>query len=326
MKYRQLGRTGAYVSEFIFGCGNVGGMMIRQPYDMMKKAASDAISAGINWFDTAAMYGDGKSEENLGRVLRDLDAHVHVSTKGTVSPDSSDSYYDQMARTCEESLTRLGYAIDLFQLHGRVSTDGAPRSLTPEQILHPNGILDAMEKLRDQWKYKWIGITCLGDTDGIIEVLSSGRLDACQVYINAINPTAAHKKGRTPVPTTGQDFAGVIDTAKKKDLGVIAIRTLAAGALAGAPSLNARALLTTNTDPADEVRKADAVAAALSPEHGSRAQVALRYALSVPGISCVDFAIGEPEHLSEGLKATTMGPLPKAALAKLDTLFKSDFR
>ena len=326
MKYRQLGRTGAYVSEFIFGCGNVGGMMIRQPYDVMKKAAADAISAGINWFDTAAMYGDGKSEENVGKVLRDLDTHVHVSTKGTVNPESSDSYYDQMKRTCEESLARLDYGIDLFQLHGRISTDGAPRSLTPDQILRPNGILDAMEKLRDEWKYKWIGVTCLGDTDGIIEVLSSGRLDACQVYINAINPTAAHKKGRKPAPKSGQDFAGVIDAAKKKDVGVIAIRTLAAGALAGAPSPNARAILTANTEPDDEVRKANALYAAMGPEYGSRAQLALRYALTVPGISCVDFAIGEPDHLPEGLRATALGKLPKKAMDKIEALFKSDYR
>jgi aryl-alcohol dehydrogenase-like predicted oxidoreductase len=326
MQYRTLGRTGASVSEFIFGCGNVGGMMIRQPYDAMRTAAADAIAAGMNWFDTAAMYGDGKSEENLGRVLRDLKAQVHVSTKGTVNADSTEPYADQMARTFNESSTRLGYPIDLFQLHGRVATDGAPRSLTPEQILRPNGILDAMERLRDHGKYKWLGITGLGETDAIIEVLSSGRLDTCQVYINAINPTASHKRGRTPAPATGQDFAGVIDTAKAKNIGVIAIRTLAAGALAGAPSLNARALLTSHTDLVDEVRKSDAIAAAFGAQYGTRAQIALRYALSVPGIDCIDFAIGEPEHLPEGLKALDLGPLPRAALDQLDAMSKSDFR
>jgi L-galactose dehydrogenase/L-glyceraldehyde 3-phosphate reductase len=231
-----------------------------------------------------------------------------------------------MKRTCEDSLARLGYGIDLFQLHGRISTDSAPRSLTPAQILRPNGILDAMEKLRDEGKYKWIGVTCLGDTDAIIEVLSSGRLDACQVYINAINPTAAHKQGRKPVPATGQDFAGVIDAAREKNAGVIAIRTLAAGALAGAPSPNARAILTQNTEPDDEVRKADALYAAMGADYGTRAQLALRYALSVPGVSCVDFAIGEPGHLPEGLRAAALGTLPKPALDKIEKLFRSDYR
>ena len=57
-----------------------------------------------------------------------------------------------------------------------------------------------------------------------------------------------------------------------------------------------------------------------------RAQLALRYALSVPDVTCVDFAIGEPEHLPEGLRATALGKLPKPALDKMDKLFKSDFR
>jgi D-threo-aldose 1-dehydrogenase len=327
MKYRPLGRTGVMVSELIFGCGNVGGMMIRKPHQVMKGAVAEALEAGMNWFDTAAQYGDGKSEENLGRVLRELGAKPHVSTKGSVDCASAEPFRDQIARACDESLARLGMdSVDLFQLHGRIARDGTPRSVSPENALRPGGVFEAMERLRDQGKCKWIGTTALGDTDAILEVIASGRLDTCQVYVNMINPTASHPAGRTPAPPTGQDFAGVLDAARGQNLGVIAIRTLAAGVLAGAEAPNTRAMLTTNTDVVDEIRKAKAVHAAFESAHGTRAQTALRYALGLPGVSCVDFAIGERDHLAEGLQAVDMGPLPQSALAELDNLYRRDFR
>ena len=62
MRYRRLGRTEIEVSELVFGCGNVGGLLIRGAPDDMRKAVRRALDAGINWFDTAAAYGDGVSE------------------------------------------------------------------------------------------------------------------------------------------------------------------------------------------------------------------------------------------------------------------------
>src|SRR4051812_12117899 len=138
MKTRTLGRTGVQVSELIFGCGNVGGMMIHKPADEMRQAVAGALDAGINWFDTAAQYGDGKSEENLGKTLQALNAEAYISTKGTVSAANPAPFADQMEETLNASLARLGMdEIELFQLHGRVSTDGSGRALSPEQVLGP---------------------------------------------------------------------------------------------------------------------------------------------------------------------------------------------
>ena len=76
MNYRQLGRTGMNVSEVGFGCGNVGGLMIRGDHGDQVKAVARAMELGINYFDTASQYGDGQSETNLGRVLKELSADV----------------------------------------------------------------------------------------------------------------------------------------------------------------------------------------------------------------------------------------------------------
>ncbi len=68
MEYRVLGRTGIRVSEIGFGCGNVGGLMVRGSHDEQVEAVSRALELGIDYFDTAPSYGDGRSETNLGRV------------------------------------------------------------------------------------------------------------------------------------------------------------------------------------------------------------------------------------------------------------------
>ena len=76
MKYRPLGRTGLNVSEIGFGCGNVGGLMIRGEHQDQVKAAARAMELGINYFDTASSYGDGVSETTPGKVLNELRSDV----------------------------------------------------------------------------------------------------------------------------------------------------------------------------------------------------------------------------------------------------------
>ena len=66
MEYRQLGRTDLRVSAVGYGCGSVGGLMVRGDRDEMTRAVARAIDAGINYFDTARLYGNGQSETNLG--------------------------------------------------------------------------------------------------------------------------------------------------------------------------------------------------------------------------------------------------------------------
>ena len=90
MEQRPLGSTGLAVSALGFGCGAVGGLMVRGDADQQRRAVSRAFDAGITYFDTAAQYGDGKSEENLGRVMRDYDARKDalrdIDPVGVVAP------------------------------------------------------------------------------------------------------------------------------------------------------------------------------------------------------------------------------------------------
>src|SRR5688500_16142962 len=107
MRMRTLGRTGLQVSVLGFGCGAVGGLMVRgDPVDQ-ERAIARALEAGVNYFDTAVQYGDGASERNLGRALRSLKAkNVIVGTK--VRLPSGAEAKAAIRESLEGSLQRLG--------------------------------------------------------------------------------------------------------------------------------------------------------------------------------------------------------------------------
>jgi aryl-alcohol dehydrogenase-like predicted oxidoreductase len=91
MKTRPFGRTGLEVSEIVFGGGAVGGLLIDQDDDTKRRALERALSAGVNWIDTAPSYGQGRSEAALGQLLPSLPYEPHVSTKFSIDTrDPSD--------------------------------------------------------------------------------------------------------------------------------------------------------------------------------------------------------------------------------------------
>src|SRR5438105_13028738 len=124
MRQRPRGRDGTTISEIGFGCGNVGGLLIRgEPRDFVR-AVARAIELGITYFDTAAQYGDGRSEENLGRVMRDLGAwsRVVVGTKVRLRPEEMADPAGAIRASLEASLKRLGRSdVDVFHLHNPIA-------------------------------------------------------------------------------------------------------------------------------------------------------------------------------------------------------------
>src|SRR5262245_32561083 len=123
METRVFGRTGMQLSVLGFGCGAVGGLMVRgSPLDQERTIAR-AIAAGVNYFDTAVQYGNGESETNLGRVLQKLKpANVAVGTKVRLPPGDFRSIADAVAKSPEGSLARLQLdRVDIFHLHNRIT-------------------------------------------------------------------------------------------------------------------------------------------------------------------------------------------------------------
>src|SRR5689334_11988902 len=121
MDQRAFGRTGLRVSALGFGCGAVGGLMVRGDPADQERAVARAIDAGINFFDTAPSYGDGRSETNLGRVLAELRPNIVLATKVMFRAQDRTDFAGAVQRSIDESLGRLGRDhVDLLQLHNAI--------------------------------------------------------------------------------------------------------------------------------------------------------------------------------------------------------------
>ena len=131
MEYRVLGRTSLRVSALGFGCGNVGGLMVRGTPAERERAVARALELGVNFFDTAPAYGDGVSEQHLGQALQALQAQCLVATKVRLGADGLADPATAVTRSLETSLRRLRRdRVDLLQLHDPVRATragGEPR-------------------------------------------------------------------------------------------------------------------------------------------------------------------------------------------------------
>ncbi len=323
MEYRTLGRTGLRVSALGFGCGNVGGLLIRGTPRERERAVARAIELGINYFDTAPSYGDGVSERHLGEALRALKAQVHVGTKFRVEPADIKDARRAIARSLEASLGRLGMErVDLLQLHNPIGAgrDGEP--VAAAEVL--DAVVPALEALRRGGKIRFFGITARGDTRALHEVVGAGALDTAQVFYNLLNPSAG---AAVPAGFPAQDFGRLLDRARAHLVGVIVVRVLAAGALSGETARHPVAVpavepIASGPDYGADVERARLLRALVTEGHaGSLVEAAFRFPLASDTVSTVLVGASSLEQLEQAASAVARGPLPAAALTRLQELW-----
>ncbi len=320
VEQRSLGRGGPRVSALGFGCGAVGGLMVRGEPGEQVRAVGRALEAGITYFDTAPSYGDGRSEENLGRALASLSdgGRALVGTKVRLSASPGTEPAVAIRRSLEESLRRLRRdRVDLFQLHDPVQETPAEGSGDTSISLVLGEIAAAMDRVVEDGLAGLAGLTGLGDTGSLLRVVDEERFRTVQTYFNAINPS-----GVWPGATGGeQDFRGLVARAADRGLGVLAIRVYAAGALAGAVARHPVAgqvggrPLAHGAGYADDVERSDhlaRLAAAVGLESGL--ELGLRFAMSAPGISTVLFGLSSIDHLEAAIRWAERGALDPPAV------------
>jgi aryl-alcohol dehydrogenase-like predicted oxidoreductase len=325
METRTLGRTGLKVSVLGFGCGAVGGLMVRGNPTDQERAVARAIELGINYFDTAAMYGNGESERNLGRVIRNLKPDIRMGTKVRVPASERSHIGAAVTASLEVSLQRLQLdQVDLFQLHNHITREGRDSDLTPEIVL--GEVVPAFERLREQGKIRFYGVTAVGDTSALHEAVEARAFDTAQVSYNLLNPSAG------AVVASGypaHDYGNLLAHTKAANMGVINIRVLAAGALSGTEDRHPLGSPSVEPIGSGSAYRID-VERARRPEPlvregfaDSLIELAVRFVIANDAISTVLVGYSTLEHLEYAAAAINKGPLAGEALARIAALQNS---
>jgi L-galactose dehydrogenase/L-glyceraldehyde 3-phosphate reductase len=322
LDYATLGSTGVRVSRLAFGAGPVSGVMVDDDERRQQALVRRVLDAGINWFDTAATYGDGRSETALGASLAALGAAgaVHIATKVRVLDQDFGDILGAVRASVAASLRRLRVsAITLLQVHNSITERRGDEStsLTPRDVLGPAGVLDAFKQLQQEGVVMHLGLTAIGQAGALREVIDSGHFDTIQVPYNLMNPSAGQD-----VPDDFQEanYGNVIERAARRVMGVFAIRVYAGGVLAGNPP--SRHTMTTKFFPIELfLRDQQRVAKLRDMNLGvlDMKELALRFSLSHPAVTAAIVGFGEPGHVDEALVYLDAGPLPDAVLSRSRT-------
>jgi len=212
----RFGRTGLEVTRVALGGFPFGGVNRARDWDpftpegraMAVGTIHAALNAGINYVDTAPGYGNGNSESIIGEALRGRTDSPYLATKVGYGANMSAA---DVTASVQTSLERLGTdAIDVIQFHGGMYTD--------EQVRHilDDGLLDALEALRDKGRVRFIGFT-VEEPWTARALIETGRFDVIQVRYNLIYQAAAPH---------------VLNQARQADMGVAVMRPMTSGILA----------------------------------------------------------------------------------------------
>ena len=305
MKYRTLGRTGIEVSEIGYGAWGIGeGMWIGSDDAESMKALHLAADIGLNFIDTALVYGEGHSEQVVGRFLKERNGKIAVATK--IPPKNgrwpagqgtklSDAFpYDHIIKSTETSLKNLGLeTIDIQQFHVWI-----------DEWTDTQEWFDAISHLREQGKIRFFGIS-INDhkPESALKVATSGKVDTFQVIYNIFDQSPE---------------ADLFPLCIERNIGVIARVPFDEGALTGT-------VTSSTTFPQGDFRnryfrgerkqqtqeRIEQLVPLLGPEAATLPELALRFCLQnnavstvIPGMRTVAHA-GSNCRVSDGRKLST---------------------
>jgi aryl-alcohol dehydrogenase-like predicted oxidoreductase len=322
MEMRDFGRTGMRVSVFGFGCGAVGGLMVRGAPADQERAVARALEVGINYFDTAVQYGNGASETNLGLVWAKLKPTAYVGTKVRFTQAERGNIAAAAAASLNGSLRRLGMDhVDIFHLHNPITADGRDESFSVKMVLEE--VVPAFETLRQQGKIRFLGITAVGETAALHQAIDSGAFQSAQVSYNMLNPSAGMA---IPPGYPAQDYGRLLDHTSAAGFGTVGIRALAGGALSGATDRHP--IASAPPEPIGsamsyqaDLQRAQRLAPLVAEGYASSlAEAAIRFVITNPAIGTVLVGMATPAEFEQALAAVEKGPLPAPALARLADL------
>jgi aryl-alcohol dehydrogenase-like predicted oxidoreductase len=227
-----------------------------------------------------------------------------------------------VAKSLEGSLSRLRLdRVDIFHLHNAITETGGGETLSVRQVL--DDVVPAFERLRQQGKTRFLGLTAIGETPALHQAIDARAFDSAQVVYNMLNPSAAVG---LPANYPAQDYGRLFDHTRRAGVGIVGIRVLAGGALPG--SAERHPIASPPPEPIGSAMSYDAdVARAcrlvpLVNEEFARSltEAATRFALSHPAMGTILVGMATPQQFEDALAAVQKGPLPPAALDRLTAL------
>ena len=322
MEYTQLGRTGLTVSRAGFGGGGIGQVWGPTTEREAIAAVHRALDLGITFFDVAPAYGDGKAEEALGKALEGRAEPVVVATKVRLRADEMDDVAGAVRRSVDASLRRLRRdSVDVLHVHNRFTErrGEVPNSLSADDVLGP--VLDAYREVQRAGKTRFIGLSAMDHhVPTMRRILESGEYDTVLAYYNLLNRTA-----QEPPPPGANlfDNGRIIPLARSHDMGIIGIRSHAAGALTDALDRSPR--------PGDSLMQKDLASAAklgflLDGPIRTLSQAAMVFCLMNPNLHTTVPGVKNIAEAEETAACVNLPPIPPEHLARLQELYENDFR
>ena len=322
MEYTQLGRTGLTVSRAGFGGGGIG--QVWGPTDEAEAIAAvhRALDLGITFFDVAPSYGDGKAEEALGKALEGRAEPVVVATKVRLRADEMDDIAGAVQRSVEISLRRLRRdSVDVLHVHNRFTEHRGEvaDSLSADDVLGP--VLDAYRSVQQAGKTRFIGLSAMDHhVPTMHRILEANEYDTVLAYYNLLNRTAME----SPPPGFSQhDNGQIIPLARSLDMGVIGIRSHAAGALTEALDRPPR--------PGDALMQKDLASVQklgflLDGPIRTLSQAAMVYCLMNRDIHTTVPGVKNRAEAEETAACVDLPAIPAEHLERLQRLYENDFR
>jgi len=320
MKYRELGRTGWKVSEISFGAWAIGGSWGNVEDKDSLAALHAALDGGVNFFDTADVYGDGRSERLLAKVKKERNEKFYVATKaGRRLPEQTPEGYSRKNLTAwiERSLKNLDTdAIDLLQLH-----------CPPTEVYYLPEVFGILDGLVKAGKLRHYGVS-VEKVEQALKAIEFPDVQSVQIIFNIFRQRPAEL---------------FFHEAQKKKVGILARVPLASGMLSGRIARDSRfgkddhrafnrhgeafdrgetfsgVYFETGLRAVEELKQ-------LAPKNVTMAQLALRWILEFPAVTCAIPGAKRPAQVAENIAASDLPPLSGNTMKKISALYEKVIR
>ena len=320
MKYRELGRTGWKVSEISFGAWAIGGTWGNVDDQESLAALHRALDGGVNFFDTADVYGDGHSERLLARLRKERKEKFYIATKAgrRLDPHTADGYNRQnLTAFIERSLKNLEMdAIDLLQLH-----------CPPMEVFYRPEVFGILDDLMKAGKLRHYGVS-VEKVEEALKAIEFPGVQTIQLIFNIFRQRPSEL---------------FFPEAQRRRVGILARVPLASGMLSGKLTRSStfakddhrnfnrhgeafdRGETFSGVDFETGLRTVEQLRP-LVPQGATPAQLALRWILEFPAVTCAIPGAKRPAQVAENIAASDLPSLSADAMKKIRAIYDAQIR